>query len=92
MTVFSVPHPRPIAPGLVALTESRMRLAVQRAGTVRIAVRYSPYWHASEGCLSRGSDGMLRLTNRAPQLVTIVFDVSASRVFDALEGEQRRCG
>jgi hypothetical protein len=91
VTVFSVPHPQPIAPGLVALTESRMRIAVQRAGTVRIAVRYSPYWHASDGCLSEGSDGMLRLTNSAPRLVTIVFDVSASRVVDALEGEQRRC-
>jgi hypothetical protein len=91
VTVFSVPHPQPIAPGLVALKESRMRIAVQRAGTMRIAVRYSPYWHASDGCLSEGSDGMLRLTNRAPRLVTIVFDVSASRVLDALEGEQRRC-
>jgi hypothetical protein len=91
VTVFAVPHPRPIAPGLLALTESRMRLAVRNPGTLRIAVRYSPYWHASDGCLSEGRDGMLRLTSRAPRVVTIVFDVSASRALDALEGERRTC-
>jgi len=91
VTVYAVPRPRPIAPGLLALTESRIRLAVRRAGTLRIAVRYSPYWHASDGCLSEGRDRMLRLTNRRPRIVTIVFDVSASRALDALAGERRIC-
>jgi hypothetical protein len=92
VTVYAVPSPAPIAPGLLALTESRIRVAVRRAGTLRIAVRYSPYWHASDGCLSEGKDGMLRLANRAPRIVTIVFDVSASRAFGALTGARRTCG
>jgi hypothetical protein len=91
VSVYAVPRPRPIAPGLLALTESRIRVAVRRAGTLRIAVRYSPYWHASDGCLSEGGDGMLRLTNNSPRTVSIVFDVSASRALDALAGERRRC-
>ncbi|HET8528577.1 MAG TPA: hypothetical protein VFL60_06685 [Gaiellaceae bacterium] len=91
VTVYAVPRPRPIAPGLRALTESQISIGVRHAGTVRIAVRYSPYWHASDGCLSQGPDGMLRLTNRGPRLVTIVFDVSASRAFGALTGARRTC-
>ena len=91
VTIYAVPHPRPIARGLLSLGESRIRIAVDRPGTVRIAVRYSPYWHASDGCLHEGEDGMLRLTNRRARVVAIVFDVSATRALDALAGARPRC-
>jgi hypothetical protein len=91
VSIYAVPRPQPIARGLVRLSESRIRLNVPHAGTTRIAVRYSPYWHASAGCLREGADGMLRLTNRAPRRVTIVFEVNGSRALDALEGERHGC-
>jgi hypothetical protein len=91
VTIYAVPHPRPIARGLLALSDERIRIAVHRAGTMRIAVKYSPYWHASKGCLSEGRDGMLRLRNLHPRVVTIVFDVSASRALRTLAGERPDC-
>lgn len=91
VTVYAVPRPQPIARGLLALTDERIKLRVAHAGTERIAVRYSPYWHASQGCLSEGPDGMLRLRNLRPRVVTIVFDVSASRALGALTGTKPDC-
>jgi hypothetical protein len=91
VSIYAVPRPQPIARGLVALSQARIRLDVRQPGTTRIAVRYSPYWHASAGCLREGADGMLRLTNRAPQRVTIVFAVDGARALQALEGERHRC-
>jgi hypothetical protein len=64
---------------------------VHTRGTLRIAVKYSPYWHASKGCLTEGKDGMLRLTNLRARVVTIVFDVSASRALRTLAGERPDC-
>jgi hypothetical protein len=91
VTIYAVPHPQPIARGLLALSDERIKIAVRRAGTERIAVKYSPYWHASKGCLSEGKDGMLRLRNLHPRVVTIVFDVSASRALRTLAGERPDC-
>ena len=88
LTIFAVPHAQPIARSLLALTDSHIKIAVRHAGTVRIAVRYSPYWHASHGCLSEGRDGMLRLATRRARTVTIVFAVNASRALGALAGER----
>jgi hypothetical protein len=91
LAIYRVPGARPIAPGLQTLTESEITIAVHRPGSVRIAVRYSPYWHASHGCLSKGRDGMLRLTTSRSRMVTIAFGVSASRAFNALTGDQPVC-
>ncbi|MES1248960.1 MAG: hypothetical protein ABUS54_14940 [Actinomycetota bacterium] len=91
VTVYSVPHAEPIARGLQSLSGSKIRIAVTHPGYTRIAVRYSPYWHASEGCLRETSDGMLLLSNRTRRVVTIVFDVNAHRVLQSLEGERHQC-
>jgi hypothetical protein len=96
LTIYAVPQPQPIvtgpgAPAVLSLTESRFRVLVTTGGTYRISVRYSPYWRASDGCLSRGADGMLRLQTRAAQLVGIVFRVDAARALGALEGEAPVC-
>jgi hypothetical protein len=90
VTIYAVPHAQPIAAGVLTLTAMRIRLRVP-GGTTRIAVRYSPYWHASDGCISEGRDRMLRLRNLRARVVTIVFDVSASRAFGALAGEKPDC-
>jgi hypothetical protein len=91
LSIYYVPGAQPIAPGLVSLTESHIRLVVRHPGTIRIAVRYSPYWHASTGCLFAGHDGMLRLRTNARRTVSIVFAVDASRALRAFAGEQPSC-
>jgi hypothetical protein len=76
---------------VLALRESRLAVHVSRGGTYRIAVRWSPYWHASTGCLARSSDGMLRLQTRTSAIVRIAFDVDARSLFDAFAGTEPAC-
>jgi len=96
LTIFAVPHARPIITGpaqprLASLTGSGMTAVIHRGGTYRIAVRYSPYWRASHGCLSKGKDGMLRLATRRPQTIGLVFDVTPGRALGQLAGDAPEC-
>jgi hypothetical protein len=96
LTIYSVPKPvkiitGPGSPGLAWLTESRIGAVVHRGGEYRIAVRWSPYWRASHGCLRRGKDGMLRLTTRQARTVRLVFQVDARRALGELAGDQPEC-
>jgi hypothetical protein len=54
-------------------------------------VRWSPYWRASNGCLSAGKDGMIRLRTRGPQKVGLMFQVDAIHALDTLAGEKPEC-
>jgi hypothetical protein len=76
---------------MLSLTDARLRLHVSRGGAYRIAVRWSPYWQASNGCLSKGSDGTLRLRTRAARTVGIRFAVNADRALEALTGSKPEC-
>ena len=49
------------AAGVLALRESRLAVHVPHAGTYRVAVHWSPYWHASTGLPLAPSGGMLQL-------------------------------
>jgi hypothetical protein len=96
LTIFAVPHARPIITGpahprLASLTGSHIRAIVHRRGTYRIAVRYSPYWRASHGCLSKGGDGMLRLATRRAETVKLVFEIDATRALRQLAGDSPTC-
>lgn len=96
ITIYAVPRPRPIVtgpgrPALVALHESRLVVRVRRAGTYRVAVRWSPYWQASSGCLAATSGGMLSLRTRAPATVRISFDVDGRSLLDAFAGAAPTC-
>jgi hypothetical protein len=57
-----------------------------------VVVRWSPYWHASTGCLTRAEGGMLRLRTQAAATVGIGFDVDASSLVDAFVNTAPRCG
>jgi hypothetical protein len=97
LTIYAVPRPRPIvtgpgSPAVTALTQSRITVSLHRGGSYRIAVRWTPYWHASSGCLRKSRDGMLRLSTRRARLVRIVFRVDASRALDQLAGQRPGCG
>jgi hypothetical protein len=91
VTVYRVPHPRPLVSGSApahvldfGATEATVLLAA--AGTYRIAIRYSPYWSASSGCVVRGPSGMLRLTVPRAEIVDLHFDVSVHRSVEVLTG------
>jgi len=96
LTIYEVPSPTPILTGpgfprLDSLTEARMDLFVTQAGRYRIAVRWSPYWAASAGCITEGKDGMIRLTTRGATVVRLDFQVNAERALDELTGITPRC-
>ncbi len=96
VSIYAVPDARPIVtgpgqPAVLALRESRLRLHVSRGGTYRVAVRWSPYWHASTGCLRRAPGGLIRLHTRTAATVRIAFDVDASSLFDAFTDTTPRC-
>lgn len=96
VSIYAVPQPQPIVTGpgrpeVLALGESRLLVHVSRGGTYDVAVRWSPYWHASRGCLARAPHQMLRLRTPVAGTVRIAFDVNAGSLFDAFVGSSNRC-
>ncbi len=91
LTIYEVPSPRPIVTGpgpsrVMTLREDNMSLRVARPGTYRVAIRYSPYWHSSVGCVSPGKDRMIRLKMPRAGLARMTFDVDASGVLTEMAG------
>ena len=96
VSIYAVPRPEPIVtgpdrPAVLAIRESRLVLRVAQGGTYRVAVRWSPYWHASTGCLTHSDGGMLQLRTRAAATVRIRFDVDAGSLFHAFADTRPRC-
>ena len=97
VTVYKLPHARPIVTGpakahVVSFIPSAALLYVQRAGTYRVAVRYSQYWLAKPGCVRRSHNGMLLVSVRHGGLVSLVFRVSAERALETIAGlDAPRC-
>jgi hypothetical protein len=96
IAIYAVPRPRSIVtgpdhPALRAFHESRLVVSVRRGGTYRLAVRWSPYWQATTGCLSPTRGGMLRLRTRVAGQVGIAFDVDPTSLLDAFAGTAPRC-
>ena len=91
VAIYAVPRPRPILTGpgkpeLLTFGNSRLLVRLTRGGTYRLAVRWSPYWQASTGCLAPSRDGMLRLRTRGAATVRIAFDVDAHTLLSTLAG------
>jgi len=96
VSIYAVPRPRGIVtgpgrPAVLALRESRLVVRVSQGGAYGVAVRWSPYWHASTGCLARADGGMLRLRTAGAATVQIGFDVNASSLVDAFAGTTPHC-
>jgi len=96
ISIYAVPSPRPIVTGpgrprLLKLGESQLLVRISRQGTYRIAVRWSPYWRASAGCLTPTRNGLLRLHTAGAVTVHIDFDVDAATLLDALTGTTPSC-
>ncbi len=95
-SIYRVPDFQPIVTGpgkpmVDAMTQARIIVSVPSGGRYRIAVRWSPYWRTSDGCLSKGKDGMLRLTTLPARVARIGFIVSADSAFDQLAGQKPDC-
>jgi hypothetical protein len=89
--IFAVPRPRtlvsgPGGPAVVAFGRARLDLRLAAPGTYRVAIRYSPYWNASTGCVSPGPDGMLRVRVLHAGPVHLYFRVGASSLLRVLLG------
>ena len=57
-------------------------------------MRWSPYWHTSQGCVWRGADGTVRVQARNAGLVDLRVNVNVSSGLAALAGRtpRRTCG
>jgi hypothetical protein len=71
---------------MVSLTENGAVLAVTRAGTYRVAIRYTPYWGVSPGCAREARDGMTRLAVPRAGPVTLVVSWTPERALDVVAG------
>ena len=68
---------------MLSFSQARFVVRLERAGYYRMAVRYSPYWTASSGCISKTDDGMIGLAARA-ETVSVSFRPTPGRAFDFL--------
>jgi hypothetical protein len=96
LTIYRVPDARAIVtgpgtPAIVTMLPEKIAVYVTKAGVYRLAVRWSPYWRTKNACLTKGKDGMLRMTARRAGLVTISFSVSTDSALDALAGSTQDC-
>jgi hypothetical protein len=96
VTIFEVPRPRPILTGpvpatVLRLTATRVIVDLPRPGSYRLAVRFSPYWHADRACLSRGADGMTTITPQKPGRLQLSFRLNAGSALAAVGGSTRIC-
>jgi hypothetical protein len=96
LTIFAVPRPRSILTGaspatVLRLTATRVIVELSRAGRYRLAVRYSPYWHADSACLIRAGDGMTTIAARQAGRLELSFRVNATSALAAVGGSTRVC-
>ena len=96
LTIFGVPRPQPILTGprgakVLRLTATRLVVDLPQRGQYRLAVRFSPFWHADNACLSRRLDGMTTLSPQRPGRLELSFRVSAGSALAAVGGRTQIC-
>ena len=99
VSVYELPNARSVVvgPGLASvewLWPARAVLVVDKPGSYRVALRWSPYWRTRQGCVSRGRDGMIRLKATHRGYVDLSIRPNLARGLAALAGVggTRRCG
>jgi len=96
LTIFEVPHPTPIltgpVPGTVrSLTATRVVVDLPSSAQYRLAVRFSPFWHAKNACLSRSADGMMMVVPSRPGRLALSFRINAGAALAAVGGRTTVC-
>jgi hypothetical protein len=90
--VFELPDARPIITGagsasIMWMYPTHIVALVDAPGRYMVRVRWSPYWHASTGCVWRGPDGMMRLQAPNAGLVDLRINVNVKRGLETLAGQ-----
>jgi hypothetical protein len=96
LTIFAVPRPTPIltgpVPGIVrSLTATHVVVDLPSSAQYRLAVRFSPFWHAKNACLSRSADGMTLITPSSPGRLELSFRLNAGAALAAVGGRTTVC-
>jgi len=96
MIVYELPHATPLITGpgdatVLWLWPQRLVAAVGAPGSYRVRIRWSPYWHASTGCVSRTADGLTSITTHETGLIELRFGVSVKRGLQTLAGTIPGC-
>lgn len=98
VAIYELPKATPIVTGpdpatVMWMWPQGLVTSIQTAGTYLVRVRWSPYWRASNGCVSRAPDGMTRVSTRETGLLQLSFGVNVKRGLQALTGKMpaREC-
>ena len=98
-TVFELPKPTPIATpadgiSIVSLTSDAVTLRVERPGTYRLRLRYTPYWSVEQGyaCATPREPWGTDLRVTSPGIVRLSFDVRLGTFVGAVLGSDGGCG
>jgi hypothetical protein len=96
VAVFAVRDAQPMVSGparaeVVALTPKTIALTLSAPGRYRVAVRYSPYWRASRGCVSRTSDGAVGLSISGAGRSTLTLHVELHGMLATLADRDHGC-
>lgn len=98
-TVFALPDPTPIATpadgiSVLSLTSNAVTLRVDRPGTYRLRLRYTPYWSVEEGtaCAEPREPWGTDLRVSDPGIVRLTFDVRLGTFVGAVLGSSGGCG
>jgi hypothetical protein len=95
LAVFALRAPVPILSGgpgtrLLEFSQTRLVLRVADPGRYRLAVRYSPYFRPSSGCVVARRDGLSELLVRRPGTVVMSFHVDLRQALSALVDDAPR--
>jgi hypothetical protein len=93
MTIYELPHAAGIVSGaaparLRAISATRLVIDVASRGRYHVAVRFSPYWHATTACVAHAPDGMTQLYAKRSGTVVLQFAMNVNRGLEALTGRE----
>jgi hypothetical protein len=98
LLIYELPAAKPLIVGPAPATvlwmyPERIVATFTTPGSYLVKVRWSPYWRASSGCVSKTKEGLTRLTVRHPGLVELGFRLSVGRGLQTLAGlsTEQRC-
>jgi hypothetical protein len=96
LTIFRVPRPRPIVvgpaePQVLSFTDNRITLELARPGRYWVAVRYSPYWQVSHGCIQQLHNGMTSIRTAQAGRLVLTFDITDDALLHALTESSGTC-
>ena len=89
--VYAVPSPAPLARGpgsarVLTFAHDELSVAIDRPGRYDLALRYTPYWRPSAGCIERGQDGLAVLDAATAGIHLLRFAPSPDRVVEVVVG------